>query len=283
MEFIKLDLSLESFYQTILQLVLVFLSRTETPTTGGLNVLFEMKLWNMPIDFLLTISVFMSLRTCISLHLKVIETEKGLFPIISKIFAFLSALMANARRVLSLIVFFVPSMGLFNLLFHWKAEQLPFTLRRIKASDNLIKASDTLELYDLKEQVLWSEVDNWNYEDPLNPKAPDYTFYTGLNLKETFVAFSCLMGLHVLLLFIIKYITVEDFHKGSFFKQVIHILEVMNIASPWQDWDSEKCSVEEFKRKHKNVNKEMNHNILTNFIFSLLMTTPLIYTGKSEN
>ena len=41
-EFIKLDLSLESFYQTIIQLVLVFLSRTETPTTEGLKVLFDM-------------------------------------------------------------------------------------------------------------------------------------------------------------------------------------------------------------------------------------------------
>ena len=57
----------------------------------------------------------------------------------------------------------------------------------------------------------------------------------------------------------------------------------MNIAAPWQDWEAEKCSVEKFKRRHQNVNKEMFYNIITNFIFCLLMTTPLLYTGKLKH
>ena len=36
--------------------------------------------------------------------------------------------------------------------------------------------------------------------------------------------------------------------------------------------------MEEFKRKHKNVNKEMCYNIAINAIFGLLMITPLMYT-----
>ena len=277
LDFLKLDLALESIYQTVLQILLWFLARTKTPTTGGLNVLFKLKPGGMPIELFLTISVLMNIIHCINLHLKRIDKEKGgFFPIMSKMIVLLWSLVAFARRVLTLFVFFVPSMGLFSILFHWKAEQLPFYYR--SEYQNLTKPNDILELYQSEENVLWSEVDRWDYSDPLNHKAPDYTIYTGLNLEETFQAFCLLMAIHFFTLFIIKRLTVEAFRNDSFFRQTIHILEVMNMATPWKDWDYGKCSVEEFKRKHKNVNKEMLYNIVINAIFGLLMITPLMYT-----
>ena len=67
--------------------------------------------------------------------------------------------------------------------------------------------------------------------------------------------------------------------KNHFIK-FIHILENMNIATPWQDWDHHKCSVKQFRMKHRKVNIEMAFTMMVNILISMLMAFPLVYTGK---
>ena len=91
--------------------------------------------------------------------------------------------MANAKRILSLFAFFIPSLGLFDILYHWHAEQFPFQLRAY----GFIKGpNDTLELYNMTEEVLWSDIDRWDYDNSI---PPGYTLYTGLTLGQTFLSF----------------------------------------------------------------------------------------------
>ena len=163
LKYLTIDLNLECIYQTFGQIILVFLSSTNTPTTGGLDEFFRKdSVAGFPIEAVLTLSIIWSLKTLILLHLKRISTEKGFLPFTAKLAIFFWGTMANTKRILSMTSFFIPSLGLFNILYHWQAEQLPFYVRKSTLKKRL---SNNLELYNMTEQVLWSDIDRWNYND----------------------------------------------------------------------------------------------------------------------
>ena len=56
------------------------------------------------------------------------------------------AVLATLRRMLALVLFFVPSLGLLDLLHHWQAEQRPFWVRRDAAARGELAPGDTLQL-----------------------------------------------------------------------------------------------------------------------------------------
>ena len=73
------------------------------------------------------------------------------------------------RRVVSIVVFFAPSLGLFSLLYHWRAEQVPI------GAAKSVNLSAKVELFNLTETVLWSDISRWNLTDPDHPTPPPYT------------------------------------------------------------------------------------------------------------
>ena len=154
LEFLKVDLGLETIYQTAGQFILLFLAeeikhQDSTATTGGLEKIFE----NDSKDFL-RFSIFLSLKTCVSLYCKSVSLEKPFFPITSKILVHLLALFSVCKRIFVIVIFFVPSFGLFRLLTHLAMEQIPFAVRQ----NRKISSDDILHIFG-KPPVLWSEVD----------------------------------------------------------------------------------------------------------------------------
>ena len=128
-EFLKLDLGMEVFYQVSLQIILLLFTQTKTPTTGGWESFFEQDSYlGLPLhpETILALSATWSLKTCIFLHIKTISVEKGFFTVTSRMAVFCWALFATLRKVLSNLAFFTPSLGLFSLLHHWQAEQIYF-------------------------------------------------------------------------------------------------------------------------------------------------------------
>ena len=83
-----------------------------------------------------------------------LSLEKTFFPITAKIFVHLLTLFSVCKRILVLVVFFVPSFGLFRLLVHWTNEKVPFAVRQ----NRTISSDDILHIFG-KPSVLWSEVD----------------------------------------------------------------------------------------------------------------------------
>merc|ERR1712155_308046 len=101
------------------------------------------------------------------LHRKQIKTDKEFLPITSQVFVILWGLFASAKRIIAIVAVFIPSLGLFNILHHWQAEQIPFWMRRSKAkgtddftSFENIGYNDTLELNGLNETVYWRDLDS---------------------------------------------------------------------------------------------------------------------------
>ena len=74
-------------------------------------------------------SIAWSMKTCVGLHLKSVVVHKGFFPMKPKIAVWTWGLFGTLRRILSVVTFFTPFFGLFDILNHWKAEQIPFAVR----------------------------------------------------------------------------------------------------------------------------------------------------------
>ena len=232
---------------------------------------------------IIALSVLLSLKTSIFLHMKIISLEKGFFGFKAKFAVFLWGLVATVRRVLGIVTFFIPCLGLLDLLWHWHSEQFPWQARLDYAMKFNITPSpdEKVDLYDMREEVLWSDLDRWSYGDPEEPRGPPYSLYTGLSAKLTLAAFFTIVFLHGLTIFLVKFWTSVEFRneEGNVFKKIIHVISNTNIPSPYRDWDFGHHSVEEHKRKYKRTEREMICLFLVSTVFSLLLLTPLWFTG----
>ena len=204
-------------------------------------------------------------------------------------------LCASLRRLLSIIAYFIPALGLCDLLYHWRAEQVPFTIRRKVAGD--ITPEDEIKLYGLNETVMWSQLDRFDYTDPEKPSPPPYSLYTGLSLKNTFIGFMIICVAQFAVIFLIKIILAKQFRRSSKLNQVIHVIENINIPTPYKDWDVSDNEdndndnevqiflhilIEKFKQGFKKVEKEMLVLFISNSVFTVISMLPLWNTGISR-
>ena len=245
-DFIRIELGLETIYQTIGQILLILLARTLTATTSGFQIMFAQdndtlkKIHQMWPDFgsfstltkiVFYLSIFLGLKSSVTQKVKGISVEKGFLEAQAKIVLHLWALFATLRKVVSLIVFFAPSMGLLNLLYHWKAEQVRF------GAANKVNPLALVELFNMTEEIRWANISRWNQTNRDQPIPPPYTLYTGITLGGTFKAFLGIMAVHFILVTLVKIFTVKSFRGENPFNCFVDVLENMNVPSPFRDWD----------------------------------------------
>ena len=229
----------------------------------------------------LGMSIAITLKSCLTLHLKAIKTEKHYVPLLSSLVVLLCGLFSSIRRILSLVCLFIPSLGLFSILFHFKAEQIPFHIwNRYNRTRN-----EKIVLYGLNETVFWGELDRWKYpNNSTNPDVgipPHYSEYTGLSLKWTFILFFFLSGAQFLSMLLIKNSTSRKFSmQEDFFNKFVHLILSLNHSFPFEDWDEGRFSIQEYKQRHRQTNIETFWCISVNIFFSFVMLIPLWYTGK---
>ena len=109
-----------------------------------------------------------------------------------------------------------------------------------------------------------------------------YSLYTGLSAKMTLMAFFLLLGLHTLMVALVKLSTSEEFRSrdGKSFKKMIHVISNTNIPSPFGDWDDGDFTVEEHRRRRWNTELEMGCLFIVNTVFSMALLVPVWYTGQ---
>ena len=266
--------------QVPVQVLLLLLVQSETATTGGLTTIFDQKLLGLSPEKVMAASISWSLLSCIRLHTKLISLEKGYCKITSKILIFIWGTFANLRRVLSLISLFIPSLGLFDILHHWKWEQLPSQVRLDYAERGFMTPDDKISLHGLNETIYWTQYDRWDYTGEA-PSPPPYSIYTMMTLRETFTAGAVLLTVHFLLVLLIKIITSAKFReKGHIVNKLIHIIENIHYATPFDDWDEGEHSIEEFRKRFRATCIEMAATFCINILSTMVMMIPLWYTGE---
>ena len=213
----KLELGLETIYQLSLQLVLLLNALSETRTNHGLNVVFgtEENISSFKLA-LLALSIMWSCVSCSLSHLKGLMVHRDHFPALSKLVAGLFALISILKRVLCIILYFTPALGLFSLLRHLQAEQTAFSENIIyfaKANNGTIQFSNTSRI--------WTTIDRWNR---VTNQAPSYILYTGLSLKYYFFIFLLVTMCHFLTIFGVKKRWSNSFSRSYTLNKIIHCL-----------------------------------------------------------
>ena len=257
--FMKLEFGIENYLTVITQTLLVLLSTTETGTTRGFESLFDRKTTFLGIEMkpetILILSIAISLKSCFMTHVKVLTKEKGFMPIVPKLIVIIWTMFGALRRVLSIVAFFIPSLGLFSILYHIKWEQIPYESRMIYAKENTIKDSDKIHLHGLTENISWSELDHFDYTDPNDPTPPSYVLYTGLDLQQSFIAFFCILFLQFITIFVVKCFTARQFRSmNNKFRKIMHVALNSNFGFPYKDWDANvdgPCSKEDYQRQYR--------------------------------
>merc|ERR1712020_231286 len=176
-KFIKTEMASETIIQISGQIILLLQSETSSSTVSGLETVFgKSSDGGISVNVLISLSILWSLKTFINLHLKAASIEKTHLRVWSKIGLVLISLFCSCTRLLSIIAFMTPFMGLFNLLNHYKAEQIPFS-QSIRD--------------DFKGNLTWREIDRWTFEDEADPGTPPgYNRYTLFTLAESVQLFA---------------------------------------------------------------------------------------------
>ena len=273
---------MEVYVQLSVQVFILLLARTETATTGGLETIFDQTLFGLDPNTLFVISISWSLLSCVRTHTNLISMEKGFCNMTTKLSIFVWGTFATLRRILSIIALFIPSMGLFSILHHWRWEQIPFSTRLEYAKRGFMRSDDRISLYGLNKTIYWTDLDRWDYSDTQDPAPPPYSIYTLFSLQTTFIAGAALMVVQFLLIMITKILTSPEFReRGHYVNKFIHVLLNLNYATPFCDWDEgNNHTIQEFRARFRVTCKEMMATFFVNILITLLMMVPLWYTGQ---
>ena len=141
--FVKLELGTESLYQLIGQFIFLLMAKTDTPTDLISDTLRKIQSDSDLIE-LLILSLIWSFATNILSNNQGLSTRRVFFPFLSQIMAGLYTLFVSTSRVLAMVLYFTPVLGLFGLLKHLKAEQTKWNWRieQHLEKDNLIKVGN---------------------------------------------------------------------------------------------------------------------------------------------
>ena len=258
------------------------MATTDTPTTGGLDTIFNQKALGLDATTILVLSVAWSLNSIIMLHLKAVKIEKGCLGTKAKMSVWFWGVFATLRRILTITSVFTPCLGLFSLLNHHQLEQIPYRVRLDYAKKFPISPeTDKIALHGLNSTVLWSELDHFDYSTPEQPTPPPYSNYTLLSLGDTFKAFICLSIVQFFSILIVKAVTSAEFRaEKKLINKFVHLIHNLHYATPFEDWDSGIHSVSEYRARYRNTCREMTWTFITNMVFSFIMMVPLWYAGE---
>ena len=297
--FAKIELGLETIFQIIGVIILLLMAKTQTKTYADLKTILEGESLHMDsishsvkttipiffglievskqtlfmvLDILGWITVAFSFFSCVRTHLNVLSVDRVHSLISSTCIMGLSTTFAITKRVLAVILYFTPVLGLFDLLRHWQAEQTPWHPDLIKYFfDN----ADHIQFGD-SHSIPWKLLDRWNYNS-----APPYTLYTLYKLKHFTLIFWGILFLHIIVIMFIKWKWSQEFSQLKFLDKIIHSLENTNISYNTKEWDSGTGNAEDHKRRMKSNLKEGIALIVISCFFNCVLIFPLCILGMS--
>ena len=293
------ELTLENVLQLFLQGVFVLLSPTYTAytaTNSGLQSVFKEKTLKTQNDtecdfgdfgchfgsgvnsvtnntegdgdgdtlrILLILSVMVSIKTTASTYVKIKTEEKiKFFPLLSRVFLAVRALVAFSARAVCVVGFFVPFLGLLDVLAHWKAEQYNKDVFKDEAERTDYCNSETTP-------------------DKLATGRCHYSKYTGVSLGAAFGFFVLGLFIQTGIALIVKLAMNKQFRNTSFGSKLQHITLIVNLPDNFGDWTSGGGAIEDLRRRQKMHLVENCIMILLQFISHMLMVIPFWVTGES--
>ena len=215
----------EHFTQVCILIIVIILKNTRTRTVTVLDELFAGGGFE-----LIVLSALWSFFSLVVGFLAWISLHKGNFlPKRGQIILALFALFSLLARISSVVLFFAPAMGLFNLLGHFTVGHLPTT--------------DDVIVYDLGDNNGTASKDfKMAWGDPVSC----YTDLTVFSLEKFYIAFLFLILVHYVCLAVIKFGFALDFRSrkssSSWLEKLFHVLSQLVYPINFRDWDEDSSS-----------------------------------------
>ena len=278
-KYIRSILGLETTFQLIVLLVLQFYAVSQTRTSQGLEQLFEQEsiLFIDPKTFLIITTIWTVISSTKS-HISS-SSSRDYFPTKSKIVLAVFAGCSLIMRVSSVILYFTPSFGLFNVLRHLQGEMPPYQVP-LSFPPELLKHLNRFEFGNAP-PLLWSDVTRHNYTGNGVSIPITVSYYTYFTMEQYFMYFWAILGLQSLLIIILKaVINWQIFKKQHWLDLMMHSLENSHVPFPMEDWDELKGDVKEHDVRATKVMIEMASVMLVNLVTNAFFLSPMIILGN---
>ena len=105
--------------------------------------------------------------------------------------------MSILGRVASMLMYFGPSLGILDLMHHWRQEQ---TRYRPTSEGGPYEKGGNLTWYNVS--LTWDKVERIETLQQLEPTS--YSIYTGLSIKWLYVMLIVVMVIHVFIVYLLK-------------------------------------------------------------------------------
>ena len=144
---IRLQIGLETIFQFTGSMLLIFFSTSLTRTKQSLVALFqENKVivfgWSIPSFVVIIVLSVMNLASLIKGNINGIVDGHGCnYSLIGFCLVFTNIICASTVRILSMILYFAPSLGLFNLLHHYQGKCRKNTIGIFKVGRSLLSSA----------------------------------------------------------------------------------------------------------------------------------------------
>ena len=161
---------------------------------------------NISAELLLAFSIVISLKTCVLSRYNLVNVEKeGFTTTVGNILIIFSSLVSIPIRVLSLVMYFGPCLGLFNLLNHWKREQVRF---KPQTEGGPFVEGGNFTTHNVS--INWKELER----NVSSLGQTSYTLYTGVSIKWLYVMFIAAMVVDTIVVYLVKNCTSSHFRSG---------------------------------------------------------------------
>ncbi len=247
------EITFENTLQVAILLFVVLMKFSSSKTVAGLENIIS----GEEAEFV-ALSAIWSIISLVLGEIKWQAASKNFFlPIKGKLILFAYFSISLLSRTVAVLLYFCPSVGLLNILDHWKMGSLKTTPERVQ--------------YDLFEnQTVAYFEDKWVV-------ISHYKELTQWDLETYFIAFLICTAIHYTMVLIVKFCFAINFtSKTSLFRKFFHILSHLKCPTIFQDWDEDVgLSLSNVKRNWKQVTREIKALLALFTAEHILMCIPL--------
>ena len=278
---IKAEIAFEITNQIFINVFLVLLSTSQTKTSSAFEGLFRTGGKGMFGINNVYIYIFSTILGFISFVYSSVTVNVKHWSWKSKLLFGTYVLISLTLRLSGQLIFFIPSLGISNVLRHHQSDQFPFDFHR--SYQKLLwkhNVSNGMIHYGNAPPVALSDISHFDYSNRTNPTSTShYTQYTGLTPKYSFIIFMCLWFAQIFCIWLKNFLTSQPFRNLSFYDQFIHSICSVFGPVPSVDWSADEGTCAEHYKRMMESTKEVCGTIIINAIFQSLHLLPVFYLG----
>ena len=163
------------------------------------------------------------------------------------------------------------------MLRHLQSEMIPFDMSERYRGVNI---STDLLYFGTVKPFPWKNLERFDHDTQNWPIPPSIDVYTGFTKWQFVSVFVGQYFLQILLTWLVKLCSNEDFRYSETFEQLCHVILNTHIPTPVSDWFHTGYTSYQIRSKKKEISIEVYLTAFLTLLFNLILLGPLFYLSK---